>query len=202
MGYQWMNIKYFSTCKGGETEIIMKNYEKLISNARVNNPTKFCDEILENLSAGAGQKSSENVKWKLIMIGVFLSKGLTKVRHAFDVLIRVMNDVKSLTLVKGIFSIEEDNIIIETVQKYGNNEETWKKLCTELKRPTKNTIKRRYELCLTRDNLKRGRWSIEEDKLLIDCIFTNSSLKNPKYISSIITKNIKDSKADEKIGRD
>ena len=70
---------------------------------------------------------SKNEKWKLIMVGVFLSKGLSKVRHAFDVLIRVMNDVKSQSLVKGEYSIEEDKIISETVQKYGNNMETWGK---------------------------------------------------------------------------
>ena len=45
--YPWISIRYFLICKGGETETMMKNYEELISNARVNNPTKFCDEILE-----------------------------------------------------------------------------------------------------------------------------------------------------------
>ena len=45
------------------------------------------------------------------------------------------------------------------------------------------------------------RWSIEEDKFLIDCLFKNSSLKCPKYISSISLKNVRDSKADEKINR-
>ena len=64
--------------------MIMKNYEELISNARVNNPTKFCEEIFKNLSVGMGKTISENIKWKLIMIGVFLAKGLTKVRHALD----------------------------------------------------------------------------------------------------------------------
>ena len=199
--YQWISMRNFSTCKGGETEMMMKNYEELLSNARVNNPKKFCDEISDNLSAGQGKPISGNVKWKLIMIGVFLSKGLTKMRHPYDVLIRVMNDVKSKPFVKGVFLLEEDKIIVETVQKYGNNEETWEKLCKELNRSTKQTIKLRYELSLAR-NLKKGASSSEEDNLLIDCLFTNSSLKNPKYISSILTKNIKDSKADEKIGRD
>ena len=178
--------------------MIMKNYEELISNARVNNPTKFCDEISENLSAGPGKTISENVKWKLIMIGVFLSKGLTKVRHAFDVLIRVMNDVKSQTLIKGRFSIEEDNIINDTVNEYGNNEETWEKLRVELKRAEARIIKRRYENYLTNNIVKAPNhlWSIEEDKLLIDCLFEDPSMKNPKYISSILLKNMIDSKRD------
>ena len=149
-----MSILHFSFCKGGETEIMMKNYKQLISNARVNNPTKFCDEILENASAGKGKSISENVRWKLIMIGAFLSNGLAKVRHALDVLIRVMNDVKSQTLVKGRFSIEEDNIIKETVQKYGKSMETWKKLCIELNRSEAFSIKRRYELKLAKNIVK------------------------------------------------
>ena len=44
-------------------------------------------------------------------------------------------------------------------------------------------------------------WSIDEDKLLIDCLFKNSSFKHPNYISSIVRKNVIDSKADEKINR-
>ena len=40
--------------------------------------------------------------------------------------------VKSQTLVKGRFSIEEDNIMIETVQKYDKSKKTWKKLRVEL----------------------------------------------------------------------
>ena len=199
----WMSIRRFSFCKGGETEMMMKNYEELISNARVNNPTKFCDEILENMSTGKGKTISENEKWKLIMIGVFLSKELTEVRHAFDVLIRVMDDVKSQTLVKGRFSIEEDNIIKETVQKFGNNEETWEKIRVELNRSEARFIKWRYENYLTKTIVKAPNfyWSIEEDKLLIDCLFKNSALKNPEYISSISLKNVRDSKADDKINR-
>jgi len=48
--------------------MMMKNYEELLSNARVNNPKKFCDEISDNLSAGQGKPISGNVKWKLISI--------------------------------------------------------------------------------------------------------------------------------------
>ena len=193
--FQWMSIRHFSICKGGETEIMMKNYEELISKARVNNPKIFCDEILKNSSTGA--------KWKLIMIGVFLSKGLTKVRHAFDVLNRIMKDVKSQNFVKGRYSIEEDYVIKETVQKYGNSKETWEKLRVELNRSRACDIRQRYEEKLTKNIVKAPNfyWSIEEDKLLIDCLFKNSSLKNPKYISSLSKKNVRDSKADEKIDR-
>ena len=137
------------------------------------------------------------------MVGVFLSKGLTKVRHAFDVLIRVMNDIKSQTLVKGKYSNEEDNIIKETVQKYGNNKETWEKLQVELNRADAYLIRQRYEIYLSKTVVKAPNhyWSIEEDKILIDCLFQDLSMKNSKYISSISLKNIRDSKANEKINR-
>ena len=111
--------------------------------------------------------------------------------------------VKSQTLVKGRFSIEEDNIMIETVQKYGKSKKTWKKLRVELNRSSAKFIKLRYERKLT-SNIVKGpyhNWSIEEDKILIDCLFKNSSLKNPKYISSLSKKTVTDSKADEKINR-
>ena len=64
-------------------------------------------------------------------------------------------------------------------------------------------IRLRYERKLT-SNIVKGpyhNWSIEEDKILIDCLFQNSSLKNPKYISSLSKKTVTDSKADEKINR-
>ena len=201
--YPWMIISHFSNCKGGETEIMFRNYDKLNSGARVNNPTKFCDEVLENLIPGVGKRISENVKWKLILIGVFLSKGLTKLRHAFDVLNRVMKDIKSQSLVKGRFSIEEDYVIIETVQKYGNCKETWEKLRAELNRYEASKIKRRFELKLIKNIVKAPNrlWSVEEDKLLIDCLFKNSSSKNTKYISSLSKQNVTYSKADEKIYR-
>jgi len=210
--YPWISMRYFLICKGGETETMMKNYEELISNARVNNTTKFCNEISENwssfnegyyLGSKQGKPIPKNIKWKLIMVGVFLSKGLTKVRHAFDVLIRVMKDIKSQTLVKGKYSNEEDNIIKETVQKYGNNKETWEKLQVELNRAHAYLIKERYEIYLSKTVVKAPNhfWSIEEDKILIDCLFQNPSMKNPKYISSILLKNIRDSKAKEKINR-
>ena len=201
--YPWITVRHFSICQGGEKEMMMKNYEELISNARVNNPTKICNEILENLKTKQGKPMSENEKWKLIMVGVFLSKGLSKVRHAFDVLIRVMNDVKSQSLVKGEYSIEEDKIISETVQKYGNNMETWEKLSLELNRPEAYLIRQRYERLLTNNIFKapNHRWSIEEDKILIDCLFKDTSMKNPNNFSSILLKNIKDSKANEKINR-
>ena len=201
--YPWMIISHFSNCKRGETEIMIRNYDKLNSGARVNNPTKFCDEVLENLIPGVGKRISENVKWKLILIGVFLSKRLTKVRHAFDVLIRVMNDVKSQSFVRGEYSIEEDKIIIETVQQYGNNKETWKKLSVELNRFPANKIKQRYRKYLLNNIVKAPNhlWSIEEDKILMDCLFQDLLMKNSKYISSISLKNIRDSKANEKINR-
>ena len=44
-------------------------------------------------------------------------------------------------------------------------------------------------------------WSIEEEKILIDCLFKDSSMKTPKYISSISLVNVRDSKANEKISR-
>ena len=64
-------------------------------------------------------------------------------------------------------------------------------------------IRLRYERKLT-SNIVKGpyhNWSIEEDKILIDCLFKDSSLKNPKDISRISKQNVRDSKADEKINR-
>ena len=114
-----------------------------------------------------------------------------------------MNDVKSQSLVKGEYSIEEDKIISETVQKYGNNMETWEKLSLELNRPEAYLIRQRYERLLTNNIFKapNHRRSIEEDKILIDCLFKDTSMKNPNNFSSILLKNIKDSKANEKINR-
>ena len=55
-----------------------------------------------------GHPIPENVKWKLIIIGTYLSKGLVKIRHALDVLTRVIDDFKSKNTVTGSFSVEDD----------------------------------------------------------------------------------------------
>ena len=64
-------------------------------------------------------------------------------------------------------------------------------------------VRKRYEIYLSKTVVKAPNhyWSIEEDKILIDCLFKDSSMKNPKYISSILLSNVRDSKANEKISR-
>ena len=204
--YPWMSMRHYQNCKGGETEILMKNFEKLISKSRICNPKVFCQEIFNSIHTKMGHPIPETVKWKLIIIGTYLSKGLVKIRHALDVLTRVIDDFKSKNTVTGSFSAEDDAIIMEQVNLHGARTETWEKLCSILNRSKRSTIKRRYDLFLNEDYTKKAvpltrNWSITEDKILIDCLFENMSLRNSSYVSSIQHKHIIASKANEKIER-
>ena len=200
----------FSKCKGGEEELIKINFEKLISLAKVTNTKLFCKEILENIHPRTYSEKfhiiPEYVKWKLILIGTFLAKGLTKVRHVLEVLLKALELANPNNYVKGKFSSEEDKIITQHVEKNGNTPQTFKKLCSELNRSTTSNIKKRYDIYLDENRkspaVKQNKnWSTEEDMILIDCLLPNKSMRNSDYVSSIKLKQLRESKVDQKINR-
>ena len=208
--YPWIKMQFFSKCKGGEEELIMKNFENLISVAKVTNSKLFCKEILEKIHprtySGKFHTIPEHVKWKLILIGTFLSKGLTNIRHVFDVLLKVLEVANPNNYVKGKFSDEEDKIITKHVKKHGNDLETFKKLCTKLNRSTPSLVRKRYNNYLASENTKSSvkqskNWSAEEDMLLIDSLLPNKSMRNPEYVSNIGLRYLRESKVDQKIDR-
>ena len=202
--YPWMSIRHFSICVGGEIEIMMKNFQELISNARVNNPEKFCKEISQNSQTKMRQSIPENAKWKLIIIGAYLSKGLVKKRHPFDVLFRVVDEIKSKKVVKGSFTPEEDEIISKEVENYGGgivSKELWINLCTKLNRTAPRSIKQRYGLLVKGNRIKGQHWSLEEDIQLVKSLLRHKSQKNVEYISNISKSHLREAKVDQEINR-
>ena len=127
---------------------------------------------------------------------------MAEILHLLDVLLKVLEIANPNNYVKGKFSSEEDKIITQHVEKHGNNPETFKKLCLELNRSASSIIKRRYDTYLAKNrNSVKQTWSAEEDMLLIDCLLPNKSMRNSDYVSSIKLKDLRESKADQKINR-
>eukprot|EP00252_Welwitschia_mirabilis_P027609 TRINITY_DN9512_c0_g1_i3.p1 TRINITY_DN9512_c0_g1~~TRINITY_DN9512_c0_g1_i3.p1 ORF type:complete len:144 (+),score=33.19 TRINITY_DN9512_c0_g1_i3:426-857(+) len=90
-----------------------------------------------------------------------------------------MDEKKSLNFVT--WTEEEDNILRENHRIYG---ERWSIIASYLKNKTSRQCKRRFSAYLSADS-KKGSWSAEEDKLLIEAHekFGNRWTKIAKIVS-------------------
>ncbi len=91
------------------------------------------------------------------------------IRHAADIFDHSCRLIKPRSV--GLYSKEEDQIILEEVAKCGETLETWKNLASKLERSYPSTIKRRYILLTHGKTFYQGRWNSTEDKILIEALF-------------------------------
>jgi len=93
------------------------------------------------------------------------------------------------------YSSEEDKIILDEVAKNGYSVNTWKTLTNKLNRSKwsgrsyYNSIRLRYVWLLQNGSYKKGKWSIEEDAILLEHLFRNkprniNTVKSMKLIST------------------
>ena len=75
------------------------------------------------------------------------------------------------SIVTGAFTEEEDRIILKDVEKYGNTLETFKELCTKLKRQHNHNIRRRFDWLQNKPSEPAGAWNFCQDQMLIEHIF-------------------------------
>ena len=73
--------------------------------------------------------------------------------------------------VKGKYTKEDDEIILNYVKIHGNSFPTFKKLRAKLNRANASDIKRRFEYLQTKPSKRPGPWEIEEDTMLIKHFF-------------------------------
>ena len=73
--------------------------------------------------------------------------------------------------VTGAFTEEEDRIILNDVETYGDNLQTFKELCNKLNRHQHSTIRRRFELLQNMPSEPPGAWNVCQDQMLIEHIF-------------------------------
>jgi hypothetical protein len=182
--YPMIKIGRFTSCKGGEKEVTSKAWERLMIKSKIKEPQKVAAEIMA-LKSRRGMAS----KWRLIVIGSYLSRSLPTIRHAIEVLTVTLNTIYPKHNI-GTFTIEEDELILNEVEQHGAIPDTWQGLCIKLNRSNQQVIFRRYETIASRKSKKSGHWSLIECKALIDCIFPNANLKTVEYINNITVRDI------------
>ena len=176
-----IRIGRFTKVQGGEKETLENSWNLFIENAQISNPTKFHEELQSNIKV---REVSHNEKWKLILIGAFLSQKLPYLRHPMDVMNYVVNQIFS-KFDSGAFSPEEDTIILEEIDKCnGNIEEAILKLATILKR-TKKAIRYRIPILLDKGIGKQGHWTLAENQILINYLFPDKSMKTIEYVTNL-----------------
>jgi len=118
------------------------------------------NEVFENII------DDKNIWLKRNVIGYYLSQGLTSARLATEVFHRALN-LKCLKT--GKFSAEEDQIILDFVQREGRK---FAKLGKLLRRRSNSVSVRHHYLDTRGLNSKDGtRFTLEEDKLIITEVF-------------------------------
>jgi hypothetical protein len=190
--YPTIKFRRFTSCKGGEIEVITKAWERLMIKAKINEPQKVAEEIMAINSSRC--KAS---KWRLVVIGSYLSRNLPSIRHAVEVLTVTLNTIYPKHTV-GSYTQEEDELILNEVEQHGANPDTWHRLRIKLNRVL---IQRRYNIIANRSSKKSGQWNLIECKALIDCMFPEAKLKTVKYINTIAGMDIVNSEASKCINR-
>ena len=92
-------------------------------------------------------------------------------KHAYNVKGRHDLLVIKDNIVTGAFTEEEDRMILSEVEKYGDNQKTFKNLCEKLNRRFSNDIRNRFEWLQNKPSKQTGPWSFNEDQILIENIF-------------------------------
>jgi hypothetical protein len=154
-----------------EDEVIKNKWNGLCCECGIENPQHLLRELEMNVSSKVLRKTLQ-----LNVIGCYLDPDLKKARHATEVAYRAMDLLSSF--VTGKFKPEEDKIILQVVEKNGDNIAVFKDLCLKLNRnPIKwANLKKRYKTLIQRKAINSGKWTIDEDKLFIETLFANKKL--------------------------
>lgn len=115
------------------------------------------------------------------MIGCFLGQDLTRIRIATTIFERAFKIL--FTENGGKFSKQEDEVILEAVNKHGAKITTWSVLTVQLSR-TKEVIRSHYYHSLRKQNNISGRWTLDEEEVCIETLFTNK-ISDRSVIKSI-----------------
>jgi hypothetical protein len=115
------------------------------------------------------------------VIGCFLGQDLSQIRVATTIFERAF---KILLTEYGLkFTKQEDEIILEAVKKHGVNISAWLMASVQLSR-AKEVIRSRYYNSLIYQNHIVGRWTLDEEEVCIETLFTNK-ISDRSVIESI-----------------
>jgi hypothetical protein len=127
------------------------------------------------------------------VIGCYLGQDLPYIRHGSDVIQRAVAILYPWN--KGMFSKDEDEIILKEVEANGENCKTFRKLAEVLERPAKSISDRYYEH-IKCEGLKAGSWNLADYEQFLEFVFQAERIGNKSgidYINSIPMSVIHDS---------
>jgi hypothetical protein len=179
--YPEIKIGRFSIGSNGEDGIIKSNWEKLILEAKIKDPVKCIADFKSKLRGGKGPSL-----FRSNVLGAYLGQALPYIRLGCDVFSR------AVTLFylnnKGHYTKEEDALILETVEKLGANNDTFKHLAQLLKKPNTSGISGHYNRISKFKGTKSGTWTSADFEVLFDYIFKTANsgeTTGPEYIRSV-----------------
>jgi len=140
-----------------EDLIIIHNWNKMLRDLEISE-----EEAKKEWFLSDTKKSDVGKKQNIV--GYFLSQGLDKVRLATDIFYRARVLV---CLNRGVFTAEEDQLILDFVEKEGHK---WTRLGKEMNRSSVTLISRYYSL-LNGDDLNYGQFTEEEDEKILTLVF-------------------------------
>ena len=154
-----------------EDELIKRKWNDLCSHCGIEKP----EDLLRELEIKVSSKDRLERK-QLNVMGCYLDPDLKKARHATEVVHRAIYILNSF--VTGKYTPEEDKIILDEVERNGDDIAVFKDLCLKLNRNPIwwKSVRTRYKYLLQRKDLKFGKWTIDEDKFVIEQLFMNKEL--------------------------
>jgi hypothetical protein len=106
------------------------------------------------------------------VIGCFLGQDLSRIRIATTIFERAVKVL--LPENGGKFTKEEDACILKVVKSKGALKESWSMLAVQLNRNSE-VISSRYRNALRNLNYISGRWTLEEEEICIETLFTGKT---------------------------
>ena len=165
----------FRPGKGGEGEIIQKNWHHLMCKAKVTNREKcYNDFFLGKFDLNSSRKRN--------VVGCYLGQGLPFIRISPTIVnyaIEVLGP-----WITGAFTKEEDEVILEEVAKNRAGPQTWKTLTVLLNRLRPEGIAYRFKI-LQNVDLHSGRWNLQEDSVLLEHLFRGKPQDSLELVQNI-----------------
>jgi hypothetical protein len=168
----------FRTGKGGENEIIKKNWEKLVRRADIKNPVDCLRQFQQMSRKNCADFS---LLRKRNVLGCYLNQKLPYIRFCLTVYYRAEDII--LPWSRGRFTPEEDALILEKIKDNGDELSTLKELATLLNVRRPQWVRERYQRIRFPKN--NNMWTAQENKLFLEHFFVGKKESAEKIIPSI-----------------
>jgi len=177
---RFIKVGRYSAGDFGDDDRLKKRWNELVEIVPIIDPNQ-CIVDFSQLKNGEGVLLK-----KRNVLGCFLGQDLTHVRHCADVF---QHACSLLTVFKsGKFSREEDLIILEEAKKSGACCSTWKNVTLKLNRNRVDATSRRYTALTKEQSLFRGHWTLTEEEILLESLFSGKKNAGIDEIKSVALK--------------